>query len=214
MLNLYQSKVFGNYVIKDYKSPWAFKWVVSVPFLVVYPYSYFPSSRMFREIAFFKYWRGKGKISTPKIIEINYNEKKIKREYISGEKLSDMGLEGFKMLFMILGTIHSEGWALGDTKPENFIYDAERDVVYVIDAEQSIKSAREDWMAWDVVMSLIFAGVYYVVDRSYEFDELLDQYLKFNDSNYIASTIYQNIYKIKSYINSFRLKRTRFGFIG
>ena len=69
-------------------------------------------------------------------------------------------------------------------------------------------------MAWDVVMSLIFAGVYYVVDRSCEFDELLDQYLKFNDSNYIASTIYQNIYKIKSYINSFRLKMTRFGFIG
>jgi len=210
VLSLYQSKIFGNYVIKDYKSPWAFKWVISVPFLVVYPYSYSPSSRMFREIAFFKYWKDKGKISTPEIIEINYNEKKIKREYISGEKLSNMGLNGFKMLFMLLGTIHSEGWALGDTKPENFIYDAKKDVIYVIDAEQSIKSAKEDWMAWDVVMSLIFAGVYYVIDGSYEFDELLDQYLKFNDSNYIANTIYQNLHKIKSYINSFRLKRVRF----
>ena len=209
MLNLYQSKIFGNYVIKDYRSPWAFKWIISLPFLVVYPYSYTPTSRMCREIAFFRYWKNGKKVRTPEIFEVNYKERKIKREYVLGEKLSVMGFEGFKKLFMMLGIIHSQRWALGDTKPENFVYDPKNDIVYVIDAEQSIKNAREDWMAWDVILSLIFAGVYCLIQKNYEFEELLDQYLRFNDSSYIATIAYSNLHKIKSQINLFRLKSPR-----
>jgi len=98
-------------------------------------------------------------IMTPKVHNVNWKNKILKREYVDGENLSKVEpKEAAEKIAKVLGTLHSRGWVLGDTKPTNFIQSNNK--IYIVDAEQALKSKSELYMVWDVIASLIFLGIY------------------------------------------------------
>jgi len=187
---VYQARIFNGKVIKSFMSPWSLKWLISLPTLVFYPYSINPKTRFFREVNFFTEWSKKKHpvIKVPKILGMDYSRLIIVREYIKGRTAYDIGLDGFLPLFEALAFIHNEGWVLGDTKPSNFLLD-DKNHVFVIDAEQAIRSNNVEFMAWDLAILLLVTNVYATITGNlfdFEPHNILDEYLKINPNNSVA----------------------------
>ena len=142
-----------NIVVKCYSSSTSFKWYLISPAFRRYPYTSDPVERMNREINFFTYNWENG-IKVPKIIDFDFDTLCIYREFVDGEEINTP--EHFEELGKALKYIHSKGFALGDTKVENFLYNSS---INVIDAEQSIETKNNSYFAWDLLV-LTFSIAY------------------------------------------------------
>lgn len=177
------------YVKKKYtKELGVIKWFIikslSIP-VNMYPFVFSPRERMKRELSFFDYMYGK--IKVPRVVEVNWDELYIVREYVNGRMLSlkfnehIWGLTG-----SLLYKIHSEDYALGDSKISNFLVSEDENTVYVIDAEQAIKTSLSIHKKWDIVVLLATLIHIYVADmmttfviREEEFRSKIERFLKF-----------------------------------
>lgn len=146
-----------KYVIKYYSvEPGLVKWFIikslSLP-LQIYPYVTNPKDRMSREIIFFN--KRPGSIRAPRIIDVDWNNFLIKREYIEGEifKPSANHVE-YVELACIMAKIHRAGYALGDSKYTNFIV-SRHSRIYIVDAEQAIETNNEIHYSWDLIVFTI-----------------------------------------------------------
>jgi len=135
-----------NIVVKCYSSSTSFKWYLISPAFRRYPYTSDPIERMNREINFFTYnWEEN--IKVPKIIDFDFDTLCIYREFLDGEEINTT--QHFEELGKALKYIHHKGFALGDTKVENFLYNSS---INVIDAEQSIETKNISYFAWDLLV--------------------------------------------------------------
>ncbi len=177
-----QSKVIEKagkkYVLKKYLSePGLVKWFIvksiSLP-LQIYPYVVNPRERMKREIDFFK--KKPGNVNTPKIIEVNWDELYILREYIEGEPLlPNISNEKIVLLAETLHNIHRDHYCLGDSKYTNFLF-VKNNSVYVIDAEQSTRCTKKYLKTWDIIVlttTIVYAYGFY--KSVFNVDELLSK---------------------------------------
>ncbi len=136
------------------------KWLPpSIFYKASYPFTISPYERLRRELQFFS--SGGKWYNVPKVYEIDEEEAVIIREFIDGNKLT-YDLEISEVLGKALAEIHSNGYALGDVKPSNFIINDNN--IYVIDAEQAVMSDNNELFSWDLILTLLFASYKYVVE--------------------------------------------------
>ncbi|ARM76465.1 serine/threonine protein kinase [Acidianus manzaensis] len=161
-----------KFAMKCYALNAGLKWYFISSFFRSYPYASDYKIRMDREIDFFTTkWE---EIGVPKIIDIDCENSCVIREYINGEQI---GINHFVKLGKSMRYIHDNGFALGDTKLENFL--VKDDKIYVIDAEQAIRTKETTYYAWDILVFLLFVSFKYFNElKSFEFatKEFLESY--------------------------------------
>ncbi len=127
-------------------------------------------SRLEKECAISEFLRCNG-INVPKILHVSHSKRLVFMEYIEGENLisaikriattSDMknaekDLAKIEKVGEIFAHVHALNVTLGDTKPENVIFDP-NDNVYLLDFEQASHDGNK---AWDIAVFLYYAGHY------------------------------------------------------
>jgi len=165
-----------KYVRKRYlKEVGIIKWIPpTILFRVSYPFTLSPRERFKRELDFMTYgWQGF--VRTPKPVHVDEEKLEILREYVEGNVINY--LRDSEPLGKALALIHSEGWALGDVKPTNFLVDNDSTHVYVIDAEQSVRTNNLTHKAWDIALSAFFASYAYLSDLT-TYESFLQEFLR------------------------------------
>lgn len=191
-----------KYVIKYYSvEPGLVKWFIikslSIP-LQIYPYVTGPRDRMNREIDFFN--KKPGNVCTPKIIDIDWDNLFMKREYIEGKIFHpDMPHLRFVELAHILAKIHKAEYALGDSKYTNFII-TDHGEIYVVDAEQAIETSNEIHYSWDLIIFTVTTLYSYGFLKDIE-----DLYSKLR-SFYGSYIDYYNIDPVSNIIDKVKLR--------
>lgn len=155
-------------ILKRYPSWVSLKWgPLALWTLGTQNFSILGKTRMEKECAAISYLNKKG-IRVPKILEANFQDKLIIREYVEGENLakilkrmiknkaSSNDEEVTKKVGEIIARIHDAGATIGDCKPENFIIPSSFDPV-AIDFEQSELEGNK---VWDLAEFLYFMGHY------------------------------------------------------
>ena len=127
-------------------------------------------SRLEREYAINQVLRSKG-FAVPKVLYVSGSERLIFKEYVEGEDLSETireaavtkteyvlksDLEIVTRAGELLAKVHAAGVALGDTKPENFMLNADGEIL-LLDLEQA---SRKGDKVWDVAEFIYYAGHY------------------------------------------------------
>ncbi len=141
-------------VMKKYGyEPGLVKWLaitaLNMP-LRIYPFTLDPRQRMERETVFFT--RRPGGVRVPRVLEENWEELYIIREYVEGEKIHGLSPpETYAALAETLARIHGSGYAMGDTKFTNFL---DSDGIIVIDAEQAVETMETVHYSWDILVIL------------------------------------------------------------
>ncbi len=144
-------------VSKCYSSVFGLKWFIISGMFYTFPYASQPLERMGREIEFFTFrWKG---IGVPKIIDMDYDRICLFREFIDGKEVGK-DRESFELIGKALRKIHEAGFVMGDTKLSNFMI--KDDEVFVIDAEQAIRNASKDYIAWDILVFLLFSSFAFI----------------------------------------------------
>ena len=125
-------------------------------------------SRLERECTMSELLRKEG-FNVPRILHVSHSQRLVFMEYLEGENLSiglkriaaaiskekvEKDLATIAKVGETLAQVHSLGFALGDTKPENVITDA-TGKVYLLDFEQASDSGDK---AWDVAEFLYYSG--------------------------------------------------------
>jgi tRNA A-37 threonylcarbamoyl transferase component Bud32 len=153
--------------VKKFSDLPSLKWLLSLPFKPLYPFTLSACERLKREYTFFKVEHEKFK--TPRVYLVDWKEKTLEREFIEGVKLSSMDVvKAAGILASSLAWLHGEGWCLGDSKPSNFIL--KNGTVYIIDGEQAIRNNSENYRIWDLAFSLFSLGA------SKPLDTMMDSY--------------------------------------
>lgn len=150
-----------KFILKEYLTNSSIKWYLITPFFYFnYPYVADPIKRMYREIDFLTHnW--KDKIKVPKLIDYDIKNVYIIREFIDGK--IPQTPNDFKKLGKTIKNIHGEGFSLGDTKYENFLI-ANENEVFVIDAEQAIKTENRKFRAWDLLVLFLFTSYKFIAN--------------------------------------------------
>ncbi len=145
-----------KYILKTYsKEVGILKWfAISAASWIInaYPYTSSPIERMKREIGFLKS-DIKG-VNKPRLYIIDWSSNAIIREYVEGETIDPVVKSVHGDVAAVIARIHNHGIILGDTKYFNFLKTRSGEI-YIIDAEQAIKSGNTQYMAWDIVVYLI-----------------------------------------------------------
>lgn len=165
-----------KYVKKRYlKEVGIIKWIPpTILFRVSYPFTLSPRERFKRELNFMTYgWHGF--VKTPKLVSTDEERLEILREYVEGDVINY--LRDSEPLGRALSLIHKEGWALGDVKPTNFLVNESSTHVYVIDAEQSVRTDDLTHKAWDVALSAFFASYAYLSNLT-AYENFLQEFLR------------------------------------
>jgi tRNA A-37 threonylcarbamoyl transferase component Bud32 len=126
-------------------------------------------TRLEKECAIGEFLRCNG-IRVPKILHVSHSERLVFMEFIEGEDLSSAikriadakgrevkkDLEKIEKVGEVYAKVHALNVTLGDTKPENVMFDPD-DNVYLLDFEQA---SHEGDKTWDVAVFLYYAGHY------------------------------------------------------
>ncbi len=168
---IYQTRLIElndtRYVLKKYSyEPGIVKWLlikIGNSIVQVYPYVIDPLERMKRELGFME--RISKVVNTPRIIIRDWGGVQIVREYVEGERLDPNSVESYILAGETLARIHDSGHVLGDSNIFNFIV-KDDDGVYIVDGEQAIESDSPDYMAWDLIVFIIFAIDSLLVDKT------------------------------------------------
>lgn len=165
-----------KYVRKRYaKEVGIMKWLPPVLFLKpIYPFTLEPKERLQREVKFFSMsWRS---FHVPKILKYDINKLEILREYIAGDVINYKSINDVETLAKVYAEVHSTGYSLGDVKPTNFLKD-EKGNIYVIDAEQAVKSEGVDAKSWDLIATVLLSSYTYIANMT-GFKNFLKSFLK------------------------------------
>jgi len=163
----------GKVVIKRFsKEVGKVKWFpIATVLKVIYPFELSPEKRLQRELKFFS--NSWSLFKTPKVLDSNLQELTITREYVEG-RIPDL-LRDAEVLANALAEIHNSCWALGDVKHTNFIVTKEN-ILYVVDAEQSIEKATDLNKAWDILLLTLIAS-YNFITSPQNFSEFISNFL-------------------------------------
>ena len=156
----------ARFVLKRFADIRSVKWALLNVWSLSRKFSLSPQARMHREYHASMVLRSRG-VATPKIIGAVLDDKMLVKEYIEGERLSDI-VQGVltgrsdqtsmvERFGEAMGGIHKAGFALGDPKANNVIV---RGDLYFTDLEQATEGGDQ---AWDVA-----AFVYYQAKLSFK----------------------------------------------
>ncbi len=159
-----------KYVIKSFKGKSELKWyMLGIAGKPIKPFEINPVKRMYNEFTGSVLLNSTG-ILVQKIYALSIRKKMLVKTYVQGNSLLDMiknfsGKDGeLKMLenmAQIFRTIHDAGYALGDSKPENFL--TSKDGIYIIDLEQFKEKAETEDKGWDI-SEYIYYSLFFVKD--------------------------------------------------
>jgi Kae1-associated kinase Bud32 len=171
LIRTYPNGVEKKALVKRFKDWSSFKWFpLSLWSFGARNIAVSGRSRLEKECAISEFLRCEG-INVPKIIHVSHRERLVFMEYIEGENLSSAikrianaktkdrnagELAKIEKLGEVFAKVHALNVTLGDTKPENVIFDWE-DNVYLLDFEQA---SHDGDKAWDIAVFLYYAGHY------------------------------------------------------
>jgi len=170
LIKAYPNGVERKVLVKRFKDWSGFKWFpLSLWAFGARNIAVLGRTRLEKECAISEYLRCNG-IRVPKILHVSHSERLVFMEYIEGEDLSSAikrianakgrkateDLAKIEKVGEVYAQVHVINVTLGDTKPENVMFDAE-DNVYLLDFEQA---AHEGDKTWDVAVFLYYAGHY------------------------------------------------------
>ena len=151
----------ARFVLKYFADIRSVKWALLNVWSLSRKFSTSPQARMHREYYASVALRSRG-VATPRVIGAVLDEKVLVKEYIEGERLSDVvqGIltgrseetETVERFGEAMGAVHKAGFALGDSKATNVIV-SHAGGQYFTDLEQATEGGDQ---AWDVA-----AFVYY-----------------------------------------------------
>jgi tRNA A-37 threonylcarbamoyl transferase component Bud32 len=151
----------ARFVLKYFADIRSVKWAILNVWSLSRKFSTSPQARMHREYHASVVLRSRG-VATPMIVGAILDEKVLVKEYIEGERLSDV-VQGIltgrseetrtvERFGEAMGAVHKAGFALGDSKATNVIVSGDGGL-YFTDLEQAIEGGDQ---AWDIA-----AFVYY-----------------------------------------------------
>jgi Kae1-associated kinase Bud32 len=171
LIKAYPNGVEKKVLVKRFKDWSSFKWFpLSLWSFGTRTFAVLGRSRLARECAISEFLRCEG-FNVPKILHVSHNERLVFMEYIEGENLSnaikriatatsrkkaEKDLAKITRVGKIFAQVHSLNVTLGDTKPENIIFDPD-DKIYLLDFEQA---SHDGDKAWDVAVFLYYSGHY------------------------------------------------------
>ncbi|TRO47509.1 Kae1-associated serine/threonine protein kinase, partial [Candidatus Bathyarchaeota archaeon] len=171
LIKAYPKGAEKKVLVKRFKDWSSFKWFpLSLWSFGARTLAVLGRSRLEKECAISEFLRSKG-INVPKILHVSHSKRLVFMEYIEGENLSDAIKRIAKASDMtstekdiakivkageVFAQVHALNVTLGDTKPENVIFDTDENV-YLLDFEQASHGGDK---AWDVAVFLYYAGHY------------------------------------------------------
>jgi len=195
----------ARFVLKYFADIRSVKWAILNVWSLSRKFSTSPQARMHREYYASVVLRSRG-VATPKIVGAVLDEKVLVKEYIEGERLSDV-VQGLltgrsdetstvERFGDAMGAVHKAGFALGDSKATNVIVSGDGGL-YFTDLEQATEGGDQ---AWDVA-----AFVYYQAKLSFKeagTKKVAEAFLE----GYKGANGVENIVKAKSpkYVAPFR----------
>lgn len=122
-----------------------------------------PLTRFWNEYRYSIELRRRG-IRTPRILYIDPWSLTMIREYIDGDPLGVLiergGIDRAIEIFMrTIARIHSNGFCMVDTKPDNYIAGDGMDTAYCVDLEQISPCRKPLHMAWDLAVFMYFTSL-------------------------------------------------------
>jgi tRNA A-37 threonylcarbamoyl transferase component Bud32 len=151
----------ARFVLKHFADIRSVKWALLNVWARSHKFSTSPQARMHREYSASLILRSRG-VATPKIIGAILDEKVLVKEYIEGERFSDIvqkvltgkseETEAVEAFGESMGAIHKEGFSLGDSKATNVIV-KDDGRLYFTDLEQAMEGGDQ---AWDVASFLYY----------------------------------------------------------
>jgi len=155
-------------VVKRFMDWQSFKWFsLALWTLGTQSFAVHGRSRLEKEYALNKFLQSK-RISVPRILHVSLKERLIFREYVEGEKVTEVvrrifkakrksevarELEIIRKIGRKMAHIHELGVSLGDTKPENILIS--NGEVLFLDLEQASRNGNQPW---DIAEFLYYAG--------------------------------------------------------
>jgi len=171
LIKAYPNGVERKVLVKRFKDWSGFKWFpLSLWSFGARNLAVLGRTRLEKECAISEFLRCEG-IRVPKIVHLSHSERLVFMEYIEGENLSsaikriataktrdkaEKDLAKIEKVGEVFARVHALKVTLGDTKPENVIFDPD-DNVYLLDFEQA---SHDGDKAWDVAVFLYYAGHY------------------------------------------------------
>ena len=171
LIKAYHDGVERKVLVKRFKDWSGFKWFpLALWSFGARNFAVLGRTRLEKECAISEFLRCEG-INVPKILHVSHSERLIFMEFIEGEDLSNAikriadaktggqygeDLAKLEKAGEVFARVHALNVTLGDTKPENTIFDWEGNV-YLLDFEQA---AHEGDKAWDLAVFLYYAGHY------------------------------------------------------
>ena len=171
LIKAYPNGVEKKVLVKRFKEWSGFKWFpLALWSFGARTFAVSGRSRLEKECAISERLRCEG-FNVPKILHVSHNERLVFMEYVEGENLSnaikrittsksrekaEKDVTKIMRVGEIFAQVHSLNVALGDTKPENIIFDPD-DKIYLLDFEQA---SHDGDKAWDVAEFLYYSGHY------------------------------------------------------
>jgi Kae1-associated kinase Bud32 len=171
LIKAYPNGVERKVLVKRFKDWSGFKWFpLSLWSFGARNLAVLGRTRLEKECAISEFLRCEG-VRVPKIVHVSHSERLVFMEYIEGENLSsaikriaiakskdnvEKDIARIEKVGKLFAQVHTLGVTLGDTKPENVIFDPD-DNVYLLDFEQACHGGDK---AWDVAVFLYYSGHY------------------------------------------------------
>jgi tRNA A-37 threonylcarbamoyl transferase component Bud32 len=170
LIKAYSNGAERKVLVKRFKDWSGFKWFpLSLWSLGARNLAVLGRTRLEKECAISEFLRCEG-LSVPKILHVSHRKRLVFMEFIEGEDLSKAikriakakgrgaakDLAKIEKVGEVYARVHALRVTLGDTKPENVIFDPD-DNVYLLDFEQA---SHDGDKAWDIAVFLYYAGHY------------------------------------------------------
>ncbi len=170
LIKAYPNGIERKVLVKRFKDWTGFKWFpLSLWSFGARNLAVLGRTRLEKECAISEFLRCEG-IRVPKILHVSHSKRLVFMEFIEGEDLSraikriakpkgretEKDLAKIEKVGEVYAQVHALNVTLGDTKPENVIFDPD-DNVYLLDFEQA---SHEGDKAWDIAVFLYYAGHY------------------------------------------------------
>ena len=195
----------AKFVFKYFADIRAVKWAILNVWSRPAKFSTSPQARMHREYYASLALRSWG-VATPAVIGAVLDDKVLVKEFIEGERFSDIvqgiltgksdGTQTVERYGAAMGDVHKAGFSLGDSKATNVIVKGDRGL-YFTDLEQAVEGGDQ---AWDIASFLYYQAKLSLKEAGMK--KVADAFLK----GYRRANGTENIVKAKSpkYVAPFR----------
>lgn len=141
--------VVKSYSVEKSYAKWLLIKTLNIP-TRVYPFVMNPYERIRREICF---TMGNAVLGiVPRLILVDWIGKRVVKEYVDGLIVDPKEHSSYESVAETLSRIHSNNYAMGDSKYSNFLKKDSK--IVVVDAEQAISTENPHYMYWDLIVFL------------------------------------------------------------